>query len=390
MRIHKYTALRVTLIYALVSAVWILLSDTIVSLTFTPEMQLILSIFKGYVFILVTASMLYVLIRNSVNRIIKTEAQLGLIFDSVDDGIHIFRINPDNSVGNYLNINEAAINRLGYLKEEFMNMTPLQLIKHDLLPDVLHWYSILMEKGSVVYESVHVAKNGTEIPVEISSRILFVDNVMIGASIVRDITIRKQEEEIRREAELSVERDKRRFYKETILAVTDGKFELCEPEDAAEWINTPQLDIKVPGAEMMSYARRDVIKFCRECGLPQFESDEFEFAIGEALGNAVKHAGEGEVFAGIKGRKVWVAIVDHGTGIDTFSIPKVALLSGFTTKASMGLGYTMILKVCDHVKLVTGPSGTTVYMEKGLDHVEEIDRRIDVHSAVQWPVDVDF
>lgn len=390
MRIHKSTALRVTLIYAIVSAVWILLSDAIVSIDFNDEMQLILSVVKGYLFILVTASMLYYLIRNSVSRILKTEAQLSLIFDSVDDGIYIFRVNADNSVGNYLDINKAAINRLGYSKTELLNMTPLQIIKHDILPDAILSIGKLMETGSVVYESVNVTKNGVEIPVEISSRILFVDNLMIGASIVRDITIRKREEELRREAELSVERDKRRFYRETILAVTDGKFELGEPEDASHWIESPELSLNVTGAEMMSYARRDVTDFCKSSGMPQFEIDEFEYAIGEALGNSIKHASEGKVFAGVRDHKVWVAIVDHGTGIDTFSLPKVAMLPGFTTKASMGLGYTMILKVCDHVKLATGLSGTTVYMEKSLDHVEDIDKRINVHAAVQWLADVDF
>ncbi|MHB1456535.1 MAG: PAS domain S-box protein [Armatimonadota bacterium] len=390
MRIHKSTALRVTLIYAIVSAVWILLSDAFVSLAFNNEMQLIISISKGYLFILITATMLYILIRNSVSTIIKTEAQLSLIFDSVDDGIHIFRVNPDNSIGNYLNINEAAVKRLGYLKLEIMNMTPLQIIKHDLLPETIEWYRILIEKGSVVYESIHVAKNGKEIPVEISSRILFVDNIMIGASIVRDITIRKQEEKLRREAELSIERDKRRFYRETILAVTDGKFELGEPEDIAYWLESPLLTLKVSSAKMMSYVRQELMEFCRLSGMPQFEADDYELAIGEAIGNAVKHAGEGEVLAGVKNRIIWVAVVDHGSGIDTFSLPKVARLSGFTTKASMGLGYTMILKVCDHVKLATGPTGTTVYMEKGLDHMEDVDRRIGVHSAVQWPIDLNL
>jgi anti-sigma regulatory factor (Ser/Thr protein kinase) len=247
-----------------------------------------------------------------------------------------------------------------------------------------------MDTGSVVYESIHVTKNGVEIPVEISSRILFVDNLMIGASIVRDITIRKKEEEIRREAALSVERDKRRFYKETVLAVTDGKFELGEPEDASHWIESYTLALKVTGAEMMSDVRRDVTGFCKSSGMPQFEIDEFEYGIGEAVGNAIKHASEGELFAGVKDHKVWVAIVDHGTGIDTFSLPKVAMLPGFTTKASMGLGYTMILKVCDHVKLATGSSGTTVYMEKSLNHVEDIDKRINVHAAVQWLADAEL
>jgi anti-sigma regulatory factor (Ser/Thr protein kinase) len=63
--------------------------------------------------------------------------------------------------------------------------------------------------------------------------------------------------------------------------------------------------------------------------------------------------------------------VDHGEGIDTFAIPRVAFQSGYTTKSTMGLGYTLMLAVCDRVMLASGPGGTTVIMEKRLNLAPE-------------------
>lgn len=390
MRVQKYTALRIAITYAIISAVWILLSDSLLDIFFTVEQHFTLSVVKGYLFILVTASLLYFLVRNSVNRILNTEAQLRVIFDSVDDGIQIFGVNPDGSPGNFLDINEAVMDRLGYTRQELLSMNPLQLVKNEMRPATRQALLTMKETGSAVIETIHVTKSGREIPVEISARFIAVDDLMIGASIVRDITVRKREEEMRREVQMAAERDKRRFYKETVLAVTGGKFELGEIEDAPGWIGSPQLAMDISGMEMLSQARRRAVKFCLDSGLPADEAGEFEFAIGEAVGNALKHANGGEMYVGVDALHVWVAVVDHGTGIDTFSLPKVALLPGFTTKASMGLGYTMILQVCDHVKLATGPTGTTVYMQKNLVHVEDIDKRLNVHSGIQWPSGIEL
>lgn len=212
---------------------------------------------------------------------------------------------------------------------------------------------------------------------------IIIDNERIGAAIVRDITERKLEEEERRQVELTSERDKRRFYRETILAVTGGKFELTEPEEASKWIENPQFTAHISGPEVLAQVRQDIINFCINKGLSEDNAYEFELGIGEALANAVKHAKGGDVYAGTRDDIVWVAIVDHGTGIDTFTLPKVALLLGFSTKASMGLGYTMILAVSDHVKLATGPGGTTILMEKRLTPVGDIDRRIAVHQGIK-------
>ncbi len=89
-------------------------------------------------------------------------------------------------------------------------------------------------------------------------------------------------------------------------------------------------------------------------------------AVGEAAANAIKHAGGGEASVAAVGDRVQVSIRDHGPGMDTLVLPKATLMRGFSTKPSMGMGYSIILASVDAVHLATDRSGTWVLVEKSL------------------------
>ena len=94
-------------------------------------------------------------------------------------------------------------------------------------------------------------------------------------------------------------------------------------------------------------------------------------ASGEAVTNGVKHAGSCEVQVYTYGEAVQIRVTDHGSGIDFSDLPKATLLPGFSTKRSLGMGYAVILDICDRVLLSTSPEGTTLILEAGGRQVEE-------------------
>ena len=59
-----------------------------------------------------------------------------------------------------------------------------------------------------------------------------------------------------------------------------------------------------------------------------------------------------------------MTISDRGPGIRPEDLPASILLPGFSTKISLGMGYTLMLKLVDRVRLSTGPEGTIVQLEK--------------------------
>lgn len=376
------SAVRITLIYVLVATVWIFFSDLLLVGIKNPRLLLSLSVVKGMGFVLVTAALLYMLVKRAINRILHTEAQAALVFDGVNDAILLFYL-ENGHPGRFIAANQAAVERLGYTLSQLKKMEPTELIAPDLRDEHRDAIRELWERGRVVYETCQVAKDGTEIPVEISSRTVKIGYRVMGVAIARDITERKRVERERREQAVEVERDKRRFYRETILAVTGGKFEITDPADARDWIQDPDISVHASASYDLADARHEAMEYCSQAGMEESSMREFELALGESLSNAVKHAGEGWLYVGRKEDSVWTAVVDRGNGIDTFIIPKVALLAGFSTRASMGLGYTLILRVCDNVKLATGPEGTTVVMEKLLKPLSEFDRQLSVYTEVE-------
>jgi|WetSurSiteA1Bulk_404760.scaffolds.fasta_scaffold03597_2 PAS domain S-box-containing protein len=79
---------------------------------------------------------------------------------------------------------------------------------------------ILDEKGFSTYETVHIRKDGTTMPVEISARKVEIEGVKYFQSICRDITERKYAEETLRESE---ERFRKIFEESPISIAMTGK-----------------------------------------------------------------------------------------------------------------------------------------------------------------------
>ena len=99
-----------------------------------------------------------------------------------------------NANANFFYVNEATSKILGYTKEELLNMKI-----HNVYSDLneSNWdrqWQELKEKKSFTYESVHVTKQGQDIPVEITLNYLNFEQQEYNCAIVRDISDRKQVE----------------------------------------------------------------------------------------------------------------------------------------------------------------------------------------------------
>jgi PAS domain S-box-containing protein len=113
------------------------------------------------------------------------------LFEWAHDSIFI----TDSSTQILLDVNEHAARRLGYTRKQLLALpaeeySPPMELKHR--ETVLRQ---LWQTGHVVFEHVHNCKNGKQMPVEISSRVIEYGGQLAIQSFVRDITVRKQAEE---------------------------------------------------------------------------------------------------------------------------------------------------------------------------------------------------
>ena len=56
-------------------------------------------------------------------------------------------------------------------------------------------------------------------------------------------------------------------------------------------------------------------------------------------------------------------IRDDGPGIDFRTLPHATLQRGFSTESSLGMGFTIMLQVCERVLLSSRPGRTSVVLE---------------------------
>lgn len=98
------------------------------------------------------------------------------------------------SDGTIIDANKTAVAKYGYTYLELLNMNIHDLRHPSMRQSFEEQMEISVSKG-IVFEGLHVRKNGTAFPVEVSSRSIDVNGELLRIHIVRDITERKEAEE---------------------------------------------------------------------------------------------------------------------------------------------------------------------------------------------------
>ena len=151
---------------------------------------------KGEVVGAAEVTMDLTVIKQAENALKESEEQLRMIFDSANDAMFIHDLK-----GNFLEVNKTACERLGYKKEEFLKMSAMHIDSPEYAQLIIKRIGELRETGPSFFETAHVSKDGTIVPIELSSRIIEYQGKPAVLSIARDISERKQTEAALRESE---------------------------------------------------------------------------------------------------------------------------------------------------------------------------------------------
>jgi PAS domain S-box-containing protein len=125
------------------------------------------------------------------------------LFENGVDAIFVNEILPEGMPGKFLDVNDVACSKLGYRREELLQMTVEDINVEDVGAPLSVIMPRVMEEGRIMFETCHRARDGRLIPVEISAHRVLLNDKMVGMSIVRDITQRK-----RSEASLAAEKER--------------------------------------------------------------------------------------------------------------------------------------------------------------------------------------
>lgn len=125
----------------------------------------------------------------------KREAKYRAIVENMDDAIYIFDLE-----GNILDVNGNACKMVGYKRNDLIGAN-LTKIDKTLPHPADEMFEQLIRDGSIVCDRENVLKDGSVIPVEVSSKIISLEGKGIVHGFVRDITERKRAEKALRESE---------------------------------------------------------------------------------------------------------------------------------------------------------------------------------------------
>ncbi len=145
------------------------------------------------------------------NRLIESEEQYRLFFNSITDPVCVCRMNPDNTPGKILEVNNAACEVLGYLRTEFLDLDLSDLLMGKNAGGVDLPVEVLRSFGHVIYAGVCKTKSGRMIPVEINARSFDQFGRPAFVAIVRDISEREEVEHLKMEAFRQIESNLEQF-----------------------------------------------------------------------------------------------------------------------------------------------------------------------------------
>ncbi|MFW5946596.1 MAG: PAS domain S-box protein, partial [Candidatus Natronoplasma sp.] len=127
--------------------------------------------------------------KKAKEELIQATEEYDRLANSMNDAIFVHDMD-----GEFLTVNEEAVNRLGYEEEEFLDMDIEDIDDPKHSANIREVMDKIKEKGRVVFESVHVTKNGEKIPVEISSTLTTYMGEKAVISVARDIKDRRERE----------------------------------------------------------------------------------------------------------------------------------------------------------------------------------------------------
>jgi PAS domain S-box-containing protein len=135
----------------------------------------------------------------------ESQERYQLLFNSGSDAVMVFRLEALSSgkfaPGRFITVNDVAVKRYGYSREELLDLTPQTLntpASLMVLPDLL---AEVKQNKRAMYRSEHITKNGKRFPVEVSSQLLELDGRPVVLANIRDISERLAAEAALRQSE---------------------------------------------------------------------------------------------------------------------------------------------------------------------------------------------
>ena len=136
----------------------------------------------------------------------ESEARYRDCFENAKDAIYVHDLN-----GRYTMVNKAGEALIGYTREEILQMTIADVVPRNCIEKIqTRLKKKLADHAPTIYEVEAIRKDGTRVPVEVSSRLIYENGEPVAVQgSARDITERKRAEEELRASQLQLQQSQK-------------------------------------------------------------------------------------------------------------------------------------------------------------------------------------
>jgi PAS domain S-box-containing protein len=125
--------------------------------------------------------------RNAANRRYEEYEEL---FNNIPDPVYIHDLD-----GNFLKVNDTAIDVLGYSRDEFASMTPVDIVAPEQVDEIESRIDIAATEHSASFDSAHVTAGGRTIDVSVNAEKISYQGQDAILAVARNVTERKELEQ---------------------------------------------------------------------------------------------------------------------------------------------------------------------------------------------------
>lgn len=186
-----------------------------------------------------------------------SEEKFGTLFHNANDIICLYELLDNGLPGRFIEVNDVACRKLGYTRDDFFSLTPMDLGLLQNTDGNCNVMQKLLNQDDVTFETSFVSKDKKVIPVEVSSHIFWLKRTRSVFSICRDISERKQAEN-----DLKESLEKLTSAMEGVILVTAKTVEMRDPYTAGHQKSVSKLACAI----------------AQEMGLPKKEIDGIRLA----------------------------------------------------------------------------------------------------------------
>ena len=198
----NYLALRTALYYTAFGLIWIIGSDTVVDYLLPAKAAQRFQTIKGAFFIILTATLLFFLVRHFVRSLQRNQQQMQERVEGIADQYQrLFQRNPsamlifDPATRKILAANDVALLLYGFSRDELLNMSMLDLVVAEERPRLLSLTAVYAKDTVQHVGPFQVRRrDGRIIFVEATTHQVEFDGQLVRIALVTNVTERLQSE----------------------------------------------------------------------------------------------------------------------------------------------------------------------------------------------------